>query len=163
MTERKVHRRVLERKNEWKKFGRATQVDDQEKVSYRGEEQFLIWTNQEEEDEKREVDLLYKSLVKGNHHSPYYQRPWRPKQTGATTYRGNQINGTKVKISNFPEECTEDDVRELVRDLGIITRVYYSRGIAYITFSYRDEANAALKKLNRLAYHHCILDVQEVL
>lgn len=168
-----VNKRTEERKKTWKKFGRA----GGEGVTYLGEEQSLVFINQEDEDERREVDELYQSLLRDGglltgSESAYY-RAWRPTtKPSMRHFNENASNAETVtlKISNIPDECSEDDVRELVRDMGKVVRTRLvrdrktnlSKGVAYVSFLYREEAERALSKLNRHSLNYSILSVEEV-
>ncbi len=175
-------KRIESRKKNWEKFGRAGSVSNSEQsVSYIGDEQIIMWKDQwgEEDDENHEVEKLYKSLTSDDNNIPMMNssscndnRPWRPRTQFHRPFSENllKVNSTTLKISNLPDECNDDDIRELVRDLGKTTRINlvknkktnYSNGIAYVSFLSRDEAVNALNKLNRSSLYHSILNVEEV-
>jgi len=73
-----------------------------------------------------------------------------------------------VRVTNISEDTTEDDLRELFRPFGYISRIYLakdpytrvSRGFAFISYSTRDQAQAAIRKLNGHGYDSLILNVE---
>lgn len=62
----------------------------------------------------------------------------------------------KLYIGNISYESTEDDLRERVEQYGTVTDLYYPmdrdtgrpRGFAFVTFSSREEGEAAIEDLN---------------
>lgn len=92
------------------------------------------------------------------------------KREGATV-RGSNMqrdDSATCRVTNISEDTTEDDLRELFRPFGYISRIYLakdpytriSRGFAFISFSNRREAQAAIDKLNGHRYDHLILIVE---
>jgi len=73
-----------------------------------------------------------------------------------------------LRISNLSEEATEDDIKDLLRQFGQVTRLRLakdrmtgrSRGFAFATFVRRDEAQAALDKLDGFGYDSLILSLE---
>lgn len=181
-----VNKRVEERKQRWKKFGRVAGVEGIEPgATYRGEEVFLVMgeegraeqeRREQEKKDKKEIEDLYQSLiVEGRRpRSTTSDQPvalWRPTtvRSGTTTTPDNEEATTTIlRIGNLSEETTEDDLREMVRDFGRITRMRIlrdresnrSRGLAFITFHLRRDAELAMKHLNGRGYDHSILCVE---
>ncbi|CAF0828290.1 unnamed protein product [Brachionus calyciflorus] len=73
-----------------------------------------------------------------------------------------------VRVSNLPEEATENDLQELFKSFGKVVRVFLakdktkqvSRGFAFVTFSSKDEAQRAIWGVNDYGYNHLILKVE---
>jgi translation initiation factor 3 subunit G len=82
---------------------------------------------------------------------------------------GARDDSCTVRVSNLSEEAQENDVRELFKRFGHITRVYIAkdfsteyvrgRGFAFVTMSTREEAASAIEALNGFGYDHLILSV----
>ena len=72
-----------------------------------------------------------------------------------------------VRVSNLSEDVKDSDLRELFRRFGAIQRIYLakdrethpSRGLAFINFFARDDAQRAIDKLDGHGYDHLILSV----
>ena len=73
-----------------------------------------------------------------------------------------------LRISNLTEEARDTDLRDLFGRFGRVTRVNVvydrntgrSRGYAYVNFSMRSEAQAAIDALNGFGYDNLILSVE---
>lgn len=89
----------------------------------------------------------------------------------ATPYgygRGTGNDDSKIRVSNLPEDTTEEDLRELFSKFGRIMYVSLARhrpsnrpkGFAYITFSTQFEAERAIRGVARHGYDHLILNVE---
>lgn len=73
-----------------------------------------------------------------------------------------------VRVTNISEDTTEDDLRELFRPFGYISRIYLakdpftrmSRGFAFISYSSPQQAQAAIDKLHGHGYDSLILNVE---
>lgn len=73
-----------------------------------------------------------------------------------------------VRITNLSENTREEDLRELFRPFGPISRCYVAtdretgaaRGFAFINFLRKDDAQAAIDTLNGHGYDHLILSVE---
>ena len=72
-----------------------------------------------------------------------------------------------VRVSNLSEDVKDSDLRELFRRFGAIQRIYLakdretqqSRGFAFINFYQKEDAAAAIAKLDGHGYDHLILSV----
>jgi len=72
-----------------------------------------------------------------------------------------------VRVSNLSEDVKDSDLRELFRRFGAIQRIYLakdretqqSRGFAFINFFQKEDAAAAIAKLDGHGYDHLILSV----
>ena len=73
-----------------------------------------------------------------------------------------------LRVSNLSDDVREDDLQELFRPFGPITRTYlakdretgFSRGFAFINFVRREDAQAAMDKLAGYGYDHLILQIE---
>jgi translation initiation factor 3 subunit G len=71
-------------------------------------------------------------------------------------------------VSNLSEDATESDLRDLFRRFGHTSGVFLvkdrqtfkSRGFAFVTFTERQDAQAALDKLNGHGYDNLIMAVE---
>ena len=74
-----------------------------------------------------------------------------------------------VLVQNLPENCDEDDVRDLFDQFGDITNIHMPKnpetdahcGEAVISFSLRMHADRAVDQLNGTSYRDCVLDVSD--
>jgi len=209
-TEKKVHRRVVERKKGWKKFGKVAGVEGIEPgASYRGDDVCLVLGEHEkmererqeqEKKDKKELEELYNSLIVEGKRPVTMggpTAPWRPLTRVAPTStptvgRGggtpsadvyvpphknrpfgspeatDEETTTTLRVTNLSDETTENDLLEMFRDYGVVTRVYLvkdketnvSRGFAFVTFANRRDAQAAMDKLNGYGWNHLILSIE---
>jgi len=73
-----------------------------------------------------------------------------------------------VRVSNLSEDTREQDLQELFRPFGPVTRIYVafnretgeSRGFAFVNFVNRDDAQRAINKLDGYGYDNLILRVE---
>jgi translation initiation factor 3 subunit G len=71
-------------------------------------------------------------------------------------------------VTNVSLDTREDDLKELFRSFGPVSRVYLamdretfqSRGFAFVSFVYREDAEKALNKLQGYGYDHLILKLE---
>jgi len=84
---------------------------------------------------------------------------------GAPSHRDDQ---STVRVTNLSEDTREEDLRELFRRFGPIQRIYLakdrssglSRGFAFVTFVYKEDAAKAIESLSGYGYDHLILNVE---
>jgi len=75
---------------------------------------------------------------------------------------------TTVRVTNLSVYAKEEDLRDLFKAFGPISRVYLgidkktklARGFAFINFYNREDAEIAIEKLNRYGYDNLILNVE---
>jgi RNA recognition motif-containing protein len=73
-----------------------------------------------------------------------------------------------VRVSNLPEEATEQDLTELFKPFGKTLRIFLakdkskqiSRGFAFVTFMNKEDAQRAIWGVNDYGYNHLILKVE---
>lgn len=73
-----------------------------------------------------------------------------------------------VRVTNLSEDTKEDDLRDLFKPFGPISRVFLakdkkndtSRGFAFINFKFRADAANAIEKLQGYGYDHLILHLE---
>lgn len=88
-----------------------------------------------------------------------------PKSDGISMQRDDS---TTLRVTNLSEDTTEDDLRDLFRRFGHTSRVYLakdrqtqqSRGFAFINYTTRDAAQAAIDTLHGHGYANLILHVE---
>jgi len=84
-----------------------------------------------------------------------------------TIYQKSKDDWT-VRVSNLPEEATEQDLTELFKPFGKTLRIFLakdkskqtSRGFAFVTFMNKDDAQKAIWGVNDYGYNHLILKVE---
>jgi translation initiation factor 3 subunit G len=72
-----------------------------------------------------------------------------------------------LRVSSLSTDATEDDLRELFARFGRVERIYVardretgeSRGFAFVTFMFHEDADKARKGLNGHRYDHLVLEV----
>ncbi|KAJ7548588.1 hypothetical protein O6H91_07G018200 [Diphasiastrum complanatum] len=85
---------------------------------------------------------------------------------GETMRRGRDDNS--IRVTNLSEDTREQDLQELFRPFGPISRIYVafdretglSRGFAFINFVNREDAVRAINKLDGYGYDNLILRVE---
>jgi len=73
-----------------------------------------------------------------------------------------------IRVTNLPEEATENDLMELFKPFGKVNRIFLakdkntqaSRGFAFVNFQNRDDAQRAIWGVNDYGYNHLILKVE---
>lgn len=73
-----------------------------------------------------------------------------------------------IRVTNLPEEATENDLKELFKPFGNVSRVFLakdkntqqSRGFAFVTFLHKEDAQRAIIGVDNFGYHHLILKVE---
>jgi len=73
-----------------------------------------------------------------------------------------------IRVTNLSEDTKEQDLKELFRQFGPVTRIYLakdkwtmsSRGFAFINFVYQDDAKKAIDKIDGYGYDNLILHVE---
>ena len=74
----------------------------------------------------------------------------------------------KIRVTNLPEEATENDITELFQPFGNVFRVLLvkdkntqqSRRFAFVSFLHKDDAQRAIIGVDYYGYHHLILKVE---
>jgi len=101
---------------------------------------------------------------------PPIRRPQQQQHTYAE--RPGDDSGRKeefaIRVTNLSEDTKEQDLKELFRQFGPVTRVYLakdkwtqsSRGFAFINFVYQDDAQKAIDKIDGYGYDNLILHVE---
>ena len=86
---------------------------------------------------------------------------------GGSSSSGRDDSNT-VRVTNLSEDTREDDLKELLRPFGPISRLYLaknratqvSRGFAFVTYVRRSDGQKAIDKLNGFGYDHLILKLE---
>lgn len=95
----------------------------------------------------------------------YIPKPLR----GGTAATGDRTTDEPtLRVTNLSEDVTEADLHELFRRFGRTSRIFLakdrstnlSRGFAYINYEMREDAQAAIDKLNGHGYDNLILHVE---
>eukprot|EP00243_Klebsormidium_subtile_P004435 TRINITY_DN18410_c0_g1_i1.p1 TRINITY_DN18410_c0_g1~~TRINITY_DN18410_c0_g1_i1.p1 ORF type:complete len:301 (+),score=109.97 TRINITY_DN18410_c0_g1_i1:227-1129(+) len=99
------------------------------------------------------------------------------RREGATAREGSEMGGGRggrgrddnsIRVTNLSEDTREEDLQELFRPFGPISRIYVafdretkqSRGFAFINFVNREDAQQAIRKLDGYGYDNLILRVE---
>jgi len=77
-------------------------------------------------------------------------------------------DSTTLRVSNLSDDTSEDDLQNLFRPFGNLTRVYIakdrntglSRGFAFVNFIRKDDAARAMEALAGYGYDHLILQIE---
>lgn len=97
---------------------------------------------------------------------PPSMRAGAGKGEGEGMRRGRDENS--IRVTNLSEDTREQDLQELFRPFGLISRIYVafdretglSRGFAFINFVNREDAIRAINKLDGYGYDNLILRVE---
>lgn len=87
---------------------------------------------------------------------------------GGESQRDDDRDQATLRVTNISPDTREDDLKELFRAFGPVARVYLakdretfqSRGFAFVSFVYREDAERALQKLQGYGYDHLILKLE---
>jgi len=104
--------------------------------------------------------------VVGSRYVPPRQRPGRRDGDGDSMDKRDDT--ATIRITNLSENTREEDLRELFRPFGPISRCYLAtdratgaaRGFAFINYLRKDHAQIAIDTLNGHGYDHLILQVE---
>jgi len=180
----RVNKNMLERKK-WQKFGDAK--PGEQGVTYFGEPVEII--TKASKKEKEDVDLLVDVEKKDMWRSRAERlgaRSWDDitrtadgrkddeKSERKDLYvpkhlqKGAKDDNCTVRVTNLSEDVIERDVWDLFRIFGSIQRVYLakdkktglSKGFAFVTYLYREDAVRAIENLDGHGYAHLILSVE---
>lgn len=85
--------------------------------------------------------------------------------SGGDSYQRERNDEATLRVTNLSEYVTEDELRQLFRNFGLIQRVYIARdretnlakGFAFINFFDRDAAQRAQKKIDGFGMHNLIM------
>lgn len=108
------------------------------------------------------------ALAAGQSKSSYVPPSMRNADGSRNAELANQRDDScTVRVSNLSEDVKDSDLRELFRRFGPIQRIYLakdrethaSRGFAFINFFNKQDAEAAIAKLDGHGYDHLILSV----
>ncbi|OWZ16574.1 Eukaryotic translation initiation factor 3 subunit G [Phytophthora megakarya] len=87
---------------------------------------------------------------------------------GGDNSRDSRDDSCTLRVTNVSPDTREDDLKELFRAFGPVARVYLakdretfqSRGFAFVSFMYREDAEKAMAKLQGYGYDHLILKLE---
>jgi translation initiation factor 3 subunit G len=87
---------------------------------------------------------------------------------GAGASMDRRRDENSIRVSNLSEDTREQDLQELFRPFGPVTRIYVafnretgeSRGFAFVNMVNRDDGDRAIAKLNGYGYDNLILHVE---
>ncbi|CAG8521460.1 13086_t:CDS:2 [Ambispora gerdemannii] len=90
------------------------------------------------------------------------------KTASTDTYSKERRDDATIRVTNLSEDTTENDIHDLFRRFGSISRVYLARdretnvckGFAFVSFVLRDDAAKALQAINGYGYDNLILRVE---
>jgi translation initiation factor 3 subunit G len=134
------------------------------------------WTRECKKDVVVSDGLFGGPMVNGNGNgtgtrSDIYVAPGvRDKSIGGGRGESQSEMEWKVRLSNLPDNSTEDDLRELLDPVGKVKRVHLardrqtseSRGFAYVSFYQEGDMKAVLDKFEGYRYEYMVLHVEVV-
>jgi translation initiation factor 3 subunit G len=96
------------------------------------------------------------------------QQQQQSQQTQQQHSQWDRNEGPSVRVTNLSENASENDLRELCRPFGHVTRVYLakdqvtrkSRGFAFVTFEHKEDGQRAIDRLHRHPYDNLLLAVE---
>jgi len=91
-----------------------------------------------------------------------------PRLRGLAPGQSAEEETSTIRVTNLSEDTTEEDLRNLFRPFGGISRIYLakdkvtmaSKGFAFINFMMRDDAQAAMEALNGTGWDYLILNIE---
>ncbi|KAK9173191.1 RNA recognition motif domain protein family protein [Cryptosporidium meleagridis] len=109
-----------------------------------------------------------------NNNASRYQPPFLRTTSSSAFERGSNLQSSHrddctVRVANLSEDATEEDLQELFKTAGRVVKVFLAKnknnskntkGFAFITYSKREEAQNAIRKLNRHGYDNLLLNVE---
>ena len=114
-------------------------------------------------DEKRDPEGVKVESGKDGKYVPMHMRALQAKESSLP-----REESYGLRVTNLDEDTTEEDLTQLFRRFGRTQRIYLardkntkeSRGFAFVTYENKDDAQAAIDKLNGHGYGHLILRVE---
>lgn len=107
--------------------------------------------------------------VTGSTYVPVHKRAGRGGgREGGGSSMNDRDDSNTIRVTNISENTREDDLRDLFRGYGHISRCYLAtdrntgqaRGFAFINFLRREDAQRAIDGVNGHGYDHLILQVE---
>jgi len=91
-----------------------------------------------------------------------------PRRGETMSSRRNADEAATLRVTNLSEEATENDLQELFKPFGHLSRVFLakdkitnqSKGFAFVSYVKREDAARAIKSLQGFGYDHLILNVE---
>ena len=118
---------------------------------------FTIKCGKEKIEEKKEVIIEVEKYNNYKSERNNFEKKDR-KQYFKTTYR--------VKISDLPNDMTEEEMMELTSEWGHIVRLkvlnYKESSVAYVDFGYEDEANYFIKAIDKTPFEMILISATHV-
>jgi RNA recognition motif-containing protein len=104
---------------------------------------------------------------------PRWRKDGGPRESGQNDNRRSGDNNFrerrplhKVKMSNLPQDMTEEELLELLYDWGNVIRMrvlnYNQNSTAYIEFKNQDEADYLVKALDKTPFEHIMISVERL-
>jgi translation initiation factor 3 subunit G len=98
----------------------------------------------------------------------YVPPSMREGATGAGATMLNRRDDNSIRVSNLSEDTREQDLQELFRPFGPVTRIYVafnretgeSRGFAFVNMVNKEDGERAIAKLDGYGYDNLILRVE---
>ena len=182
----KMPKAVAERRK-WTKFGQCAGqgpgIDHTTTISK--EEVFIEWNirgkikddNEEPKDDSIKTNIL--SAIGGKftgikcrncggphmtHKCTSTQQPEEKKKSsnGKYTFTAKRREDFSIRITNFPEEVEEIDIRNLFNSFGYIKRINLNaqKGFCFVSFGNKESCLKAVEKVNRHRYGYHVLSVE---
>lgn len=97
-----------------------------------------------------------------------YVPPSLKNRTAGETVDSKRREENSLRVTNLSEDTKEEDLRELFSTCGPISRIYIAydretkvnRGFGFVNFTYKEDANKAIQRLNGHGYDNLILHVE---
>jgi len=108
------------------------------------------------------------SLLGGRKPGGYVPPSMREGATGAGASMDRRRDENSIRVSNLSEDTREQDLQELFRPFGPVTRIYVAinrdtgeaRGFAFVNMVNREDGQRAIDKLDGYGYDNLILRVE---
>lgn len=132
-----------------------------------------IKTEFKESEKPRRVNITKDDDDDDSEKKPRWRKDSGPRESGQNDNRRSGDNNFrerrplhKVKMSNLPQDMTEEELLELLYDWGNVIRMrvlnYNQNSTAYIEFKNQDEADYLVKALDKTPFEHIMLSVERL-
>ncbi|KAF6031677.1 EIF3G [Bugula neritina] len=104
----------------------------------------------------------------GGRYVPPSMRGGAAKKEGESMQMRSRDDHATIRVTNLSEDTVEEDLQELFRPFGNISRIYLakdkntgaSKGFAFINFVRKEDAARAIQGVSGFGYDHLILKVE---
>ncbi|RXG60834.1 Eukaryotic translation initiation factor 3 subunit G [Armadillidium vulgare] len=162
----RVAKSIAQRKT-WKKFGLSeNDKPGPNPATTIGAEEVQMQDDEKDEEPAAAAPQEKKTGIPGKYVPPSMREGGSKKGESMVSNRRDET--ATVRVTNLSENTREQDLQELFRPFGEISRIFLakdkftmaSKGFAFINYKRRDDAARAIQVINGFGYDHLILNVE---